>query len=85
MTEKGLGIKAKTGSYLTEPESWDSAFYDLGAICTYQLGLYEKSYRYAKIACEIEPNNPRLKRNLELIDLKRKEVQSTEVDKDESL
>lgn len=83
MTEKGLSITAKTGSYLTEPECWGYEFHDLGAICTYRLGLYEKSYCYAKTACELEPNDPRLEKNLELIDIKRKEVQSTEEEKDD--
>lgn len=70
MVEKGLSITAKTGSYLSEPESWASGFYDYGAICTYRLGLYEKSYQYAKLACEQTPNDPRLKKNLELIGMK---------------
>ncbi|WP_341444104.1 glycosyl transferase family 2 [Sporobacter termitidis] len=76
MTEKGLGITERPGSYLTEPESWGYSFYDLGAISAYRLGMYEKSYRYAEIACETEPNNPRLEKNLELIGTKLEEVQS---------
>lgn len=70
MTEKGLNITEKTGSYLSEPDCWGPAFYDLGAICTYHLGLYEKSRDYAKIACDMEPDDPRLRQNLELIDAK---------------
>lgn len=70
MTEKGLSITEKSGSYLAEPESWGYSFYDLGAICTYRLGLYEKSYAYAKEACKLVPNDTRLKQNLELIALK---------------
>jgi len=77
MTEKALGITEKTGSYLCEPESWGYALYDLAAISTYRLELYEKSYEYAKKACEMEPDNPRLKKNLELIEIKLKEVRST--------
>ena len=85
MTEKGLGITGKTGSYLTEPESWGYALYDLGSICTYRLGLYEKSYHYAGMACKMEPENPRLNRNLELIRLKLEEMRSAGEDMDESI
>jgi tetratricopeptide (TPR) repeat protein len=77
MTEKGLGITRKSGSYLHEPESFGYSFYDLGAICCYRLGLYEKSYAYAKKACEMEPDHARLRNNLELIGLElNKQVRS---------
>lgn len=78
MTEKGLGITEKSGSYLTEPETWGYSFYDLGAICTYRLGLYEKSQRYAKIACDMQPSDVRLQKNLELIEIKLRETQPVE-------
>lgn len=70
MTEKALAIKEKSGSYLMEPECWGYSFYDLGAICTYRLGLFKKSYDYAKTALDMEPGNKRLESNLELIKLK---------------
>lgn len=72
MVNEALKITEKSGSYLLETNSWDQTFYDLGAICTYYLGLYEKSYDYAKKACEMDVNNERLKQNLELIKLKLK-------------
>jgi glycosyltransferase involved in cell wall biosynthesis len=67
MVEEALKITEKAGSYLLELEAWGYAFYDLGAISCYQLGLYKKSYEYAQKACEMEPNDTRLERNLELI------------------
>jgi len=70
MVDEALKITEKTGSYLVELEAWGYILYDLGAICCYRLGLYEKSYEYAVKACEIEPNNERLKKNLELIKVK---------------
>ncbi|MGB8450812.1 MAG: glycosyl transferase family 2 [Anaerocolumna sp.] len=70
MTEKAFNITEKTGSYLLEPESWGYELYDLGAICCYRLGLYDKSYRYEVKACQIEPKDNRLKRNLEMIEMK---------------
>lgn len=72
MAEKALAITEKSGSYLVEPESWGYSLYDLGAISAYRLGLYDKSYEYAKKACEMEPQNGRLKNNLDLISLKLK-------------
>lgn len=69
MTQKGLDITKKSGSYLHEPASWGYSFYDLGAICCYRLGLFEQSHEYARKACEMEPHNERLKNNLELIRL----------------
>ena len=72
MVEKALAITQKSGSYLLEPESWGYSLFDLGAICTYRLELYQKSYDYAKKACDMEPNNERLTKNLELIAVKLK-------------
>jgi tetratricopeptide (TPR) repeat protein len=76
MVEKGLGITQKTGSYLLEPASWGYSFYDLGAICCYRLGLFDKSYEFAKTACEMEPSDVRLKNNLELIEMKLKKPEA---------
>ena len=70
MTEEALKITEKTGSYLLELDAWGYSFYDLGAICCYQLGLYKKSYDYALKAYEMEPNDSRLQQNLALIKLK---------------
>jgi len=70
MVTKALKITEKSESYLLEINSWNSTLYDLGAICTYHLGLYEKSYDFAQKACDMDENNERLKQNLELIKLK---------------
>jgi glycosyltransferase involved in cell wall biosynthesis len=67
MTEKGLGIKEKTGSYLVEPEAWGYSLYDYGAIAAYRLGMYRRSYELAEEALSRQPDNMRLKKNLELI------------------
>lgn len=70
MVEKALAIKEKSGSYLHEPGSWGYSLYDLGAISCYWLELYEKAFEYAKTACEMEPQNERLKNNLRIIETK---------------
>lgn len=73
MTEKGLQITKKTGSYLTEPEAWGYSLYDFGAIGAYRLGMYEKALQYAQTACDMAPDDQRLKGNLALIAQKLKE------------
>ncbi len=78
MTEKGSSITEKSGSYLMEPEAWGYGFYDLGAICTYRLGLFEKAYHYAKLACDMQPSDARLQKNLELIEIELKKTQPAE-------
>ena len=78
MTQRALQITQRSGSYLLEPDAWGYSLYDLAAICTYRLGLYDKSYEYAKTACQMEPDNERLKKNLELIELKCKAGESNE-------
>lgn len=70
MVEKALRITQKTTSYLFEPATFGYSLYDFGAISTYWLGLYAKSYAYAEIACKMEPKNERLKKNMEFIALK---------------
>lgn len=73
MTNEAFKINTKTGSYLVEAKAWDYTPYDLAAISNYWLGLYELSLEYAKKACDIAPDDMRLKSNLELIKLKVKE------------
>ena len=70
MVEKALAIRQKSGSYLMEPESWGYSLYNFGAISAYRLGLFQKSYDYAKTALELAPDNEQCKKNLELIALK---------------
>jgi tetratricopeptide (TPR) repeat protein len=83
MTNEALKINAKTGSYLLEVASWDHTLYDLAAISCYRLGLYEKSYEYAKKAYEMAPENERLENNLYLIGLKVKEKVKQDVKEEE--
>ena len=70
MTKEALKITNKTGSYLTDPKSWDFTLYDLASLSMYYLGLYDESYLYAKKAYSMKPDDKRLLTNLELIQLK---------------
>ena len=67
LVSEALKITERSGSYLFEAEAWGTALYDLGAISCYRLGLYKKSYEYAMQACDAEPEDARLKDNLEMI------------------
>jgi tetratricopeptide (TPR) repeat protein len=70
MVEETLKITERPRTYINEASSWDFTIYDLGALSCYELGLYEKSLNFAKIATEVSPNDQRLKNNLELISQK---------------
>ncbi len=67
MVEETLKIKERPVSYINEASSWDHTIYDLGAISSFELGLYEKAFYFAKTAAEMAPNNQRLQKNFELI------------------
>lgn len=73
MCKKALNITQRTGSYLTEPESWGSALHDFLSIAAYHLGLYKQSYNSAKQALDINKDDLRLQQNLEIIEQKLKE------------
>lgn len=74
-TGEALQINTKTGSYLLELKSWDYTLYDLAAISNYRLGNYGKSEEFALKACELSPDDERLKSNLRLIRHKKEEVE----------
>lgn len=74
MVIKGLEIQVKSESYLTEPECWGEAFYDLGAISADRLGLYKESREYASKALQMNKDDGRLKANLKLIESRTSEL-----------
>lgn len=78
MTNLGLRITEKTGSYLVEPDCWGYLMDDYAAIACYQLGMYEKSYTHALKALQMAPSDERLKDNLNLITLKLDEIEVLE-------
>ncbi|MGI6238526.1 MAG: glycosyl transferase family 2, partial [Christensenellales bacterium] len=68
--KNALAIASPSGSYLVEPESWGGAPYDYGAIAAYHLGLYAEARAFAQIACAANPDDARLKANLQRIEEK---------------
>jgi hypothetical protein len=67
MVEEALKIKEKSSVYINMGYSWDHTLNDLGAICCYQLGLYEKSLAHAIEAVRICPTDERLANNLKML------------------
>lgn len=67
MTEETLKIKERSICYVNQAFAWDSTIYDLGSLSCYELGMYQKSYDWVKIAVEMSPHDERLKSNLEII------------------
>ncbi len=67
MTEAALRIQQKSSIYVNMGYAWDSTPDDLCAIASYQLGMYERSEEHAKAALVCSPDNPRLIKNLQLI------------------
>ena len=67
MAKKGLEIKNKTGSYLTDTTAWGYSLYDLCSIAAYNLGLYREALELAKKATDIDKGNERLRNNYNII------------------
>ena len=52
-------------AYIYEPESWGARPYDLAALAAYYMGLYSTALSYGREALAQEPENGRLRKNLE--------------------
>lgn len=66
-TEQALKITRKTGSYLMEPQSWGFLLDDYAAIACYWLGIPKKALEHAQKALDFQPDDKRLKNNLQII------------------
>ena len=65
MAKRALDIKQRPLEYLTDPKAWGYTPYDMAAISSYHLGFKEDAMTFGQEALNIEPNDERLKRNLE--------------------
>jgi glycosyltransferase involved in cell wall biosynthesis len=63
-SQMALSIEDRKLEYLTEAWAWNEVPYDLAALASYKLGYKEKAIEYGTKACEINPNDERLKSNL---------------------
>ena len=68
MAEEALKIREKSPVYINMGYSWDGTPDDLCAIACYRLGMYGRSLAHARAALAFSPKDPRLLRNLELIE-----------------
>lgn len=66
---RALEIKDKALVYTMDPSVWGAKPHDLLALAAHYLGNREKAVEHGSIACELEPNDARLKRNLEFYSL----------------
>lgn len=63
--KRALTIQEKPLEYICDANAWGSAPYDMAAISSYRLGLYDEAVYFAGKALEYEPENSRLQKNLE--------------------
>lgn len=62
---QALTIKDKALVYTMDPTVWGAKPHDLVALAAYHLGERDEAVEHGQIACELEPGDDRLKRNLE--------------------
>lgn len=61
---RALSIKTREIVYTSEPTSWGPMPHDFAAIAAWHLGLKESAIEQGKLACELDPNDERLRENL---------------------
>lgn len=76
--EAGLKVTRKEAVYTMNPDVWGSKPFDIVAISAYNLGLYDKAYKYGAAACELSPDDKRLERNLTFYREKKNEYAASE-------
>lgn len=64
---EALKIKTHQNTYINEIFSWDYTVYDLLSLSYYYQNNLDDAIKYLKLAIEMEPNDERLKKNLELM------------------
>ena len=67
--KKALDITNHPMDYTCTPEAWGSQPWDLASIAAWNMKLYQDSLDYAKKAVELNPDDQRLRTNVETIDL----------------
>jgi len=71
MSLRALSVKHRALVYSNDPEAWGALPHDLAAISAWRLGLSDEAIRHGNAAVEIDPNDERLKNNLEWFEGKR--------------
>jgi tetratricopeptide (TPR) repeat protein len=67
MASRALQITNREMVYTVDPEVWGAQPHDLASIAAWHLGMKDLSIEQARLALEKEPENPRLKSNLDYV------------------
>lgn len=62
---RALTVKERVFVYSSDPEVWGALPHDLASIAAWHLGLNQQAVDYCKVAIELDPNDERLKTNLQ--------------------
>lgn len=63
---KALEITERPLSYICEPEAWGPLPYDLAGVSAHYLGMYDEALQLMMKAIELDPENRRLRENLQM-------------------
>jgi tetratricopeptide (TPR) repeat protein len=72
----GIEKTHRTGSYLDDPQCWGFRLYDLAAIAAWHLNVMDRAVEWGEKALELDPENQRLKNNLDFFIRRREEVRA---------
>jgi glycosyltransferase involved in cell wall biosynthesis len=72
----GINNTHRTGSYLDDEHSWGFRLFDLGAIASWRLNVMDRAVDWGSEALELDPNNQRLKNNLDFFVKRRHEIRA---------
>jgi hypothetical protein len=72
----GIEGTRRTGSYLDDAQCWGFRLYDLGAIAAWHLNAMDRAVEWGTKAAELDPDNQRLKNNLDFFISRREEVRA---------
>lgn len=75
MAEEAIKITQKSMTYINKSSAWDSTLPDYAAMACWNLKMYDKALKYAKLAVELNNGiDERLKNNLNIIWAKAEEI-----------
>jgi glycosyltransferase involved in cell wall biosynthesis len=72
----GIEKTRRTGSYLDDQHCWGFRLFDLGAIAAWHLNAMDRAVEWGQKALELDPDNQRLKNNLEFFIRRRDEIRA---------